>query len=98
MDGILPLWTRRIGPGEIEIYGLCILISDQTLTPLDVRLQLVPSDDSISWLECRLGERNGLEMVRVPYGEHTKLFARLEGRRDSIDWVYRAGLGDRLIS
>jgi hypothetical protein len=31
LDGILPIIARKIGPGEIEIIGSCILISDQTM-------------------------------------------------------------------
>src|SRR5688572_15559229 len=40
LDGIYSHIAHKTGEGEAEIYGLCILLSDQTLTPINIRLQL----------------------------------------------------------
>ena len=67
LDGLLPFVARKVGDAEAEIFGLAILISDQTVTPFHVRLQLAVANDEVSWIECRLGERaeggNGADAV-----------------------------------
>jgi hypothetical protein len=98
LDGILPAVARKTGPGEAEIIGLCILISDQTLTPIHVRLQVSPLVDEIMWLECRVGERGDGKggMLRTPYTAMSgKQPAVVAGRPNDIDWVYRVGFGQR---
>lgn len=100
LDGIYPVIARKVWPGEAEIFGLCVLLSDQTLVPLHLRLQISPSADEISWFECRLGERGAHGMTRTEYSEHalnklTKQLYQLEGKADSINWVYKATYGER---
>jgi hypothetical protein len=96
LDGIYPAVARKTADREIEIVGLCCLISDQTLTPLHLRLQLAGSGAAISSLECRLGENTANGMLRVPYTSDTGWgIARVLNRLDSIDWTYRVGYGDR---
>ena len=98
LDGILPLVARKTGDGEAEILGLCILISDQTLTPLHVRLQVAVYTDEVSWLECKLGERGKHGMVRTPYESSSAVAKRLyalDGKADQIDWVYKVTFGKR---
>lgn len=98
LDGIMPMLARKTGEDEAEIFGLCILISDRTVTPLHVRLQAAASTDEVSWLECRLGERGNHGMVRVPYGSLGTIVKRLHAldcRPDQIDWVYKATFGHR---
>lgn len=97
LDGIYPEVARKAGVDEIEIIGLCIIISDQTLTPLHLRLQLDSVDDAVSWLDCRLGESTADGMLRVPYSRSIVYGSKLHvlARLDSIDWVYRVGYGER---
>ena len=92
--------ARKTGAGQAEIFGLCIIISDQTLTPLHVQLQVAVSADEISWLECRLGERGEQRMVRTPYKYRnaiTKRFFLMEGKADQIEWVYKVTFGHRCL-
>ena len=97
LDGIYPEVARKTGVDELEIIGLCKIISDQTLTPIHLRLQLDSVADAVSWLDCRLGESAAGGMLKVPYspsivyGSKPSVLARLE----SIDWVYRVGFGER---
>src|SRR5262249_18843474 len=98
LDGILPLVARKTGEGEAEIFGLCIIISDQTLAPLHVRLQVAASTDEVSWLECRLGERGKHGMLRTPYESSSALAKRLyalDCKAHLIDWVYKVTFGHR---
>jgi hypothetical protein len=98
LDGIMPMLARKTGVGEAEIFGLCILISDQTVTPLHVRLQVAASTDEVSWLECRLGERGKHGTVRLPYDSSNAMAKRLyalSGKHDQIDWVYKVSFGHR---
>jgi hypothetical protein len=97
LDGVYPHLAHKVGEGEVEIFGVCILISDQTLTPIHLCLQVSPSTDKVSWLQCRLGERDGKGMVRVPFSalQLSKRLQRLDGRVGTIDWVYKATFGER---
>src|SRR4051794_6751535 len=97
LDDVLPVMARKTGEGEAEIFGLCCIVSDQTLTPLHLHLQVAASDDEVSWLECRLGERGQHGIVRTPYRSLKVMKKRLhalEGR-DLIDWVYKVTFGHR---
>lgn len=99
LDGILPTTARKTGAREVEIFGLCILITDQTLAPLHLRLRLSTSCDAVSWLELRLGEK-GREhrMRRIPYSSldtTIKRFYALDGGVAAIDWVYAVTVGER---
>jgi hypothetical protein len=98
LDDILPIEARKTGEGEAEIFGLCCIVSDQTLTPLHLHLQVAGSNDEISWIECRLGEREKEGIVRTPYRLRrllTKRLLALDGRVDLIDWAYKVTFGHR---
>jgi hypothetical protein len=98
LDGVLTLEARKVGEGGADIFGLCIILSDQTLTPVHLRLQAAAPGDEVSWLECRLGERARKGMVRIPYQSlhvvSKRLYA-LAGKAHEIDWVYRVTFGRR---
>ena len=98
LDGFCPLTARKTGDAEAEIFGLAILITDQTLTPIHLRVQASNTADEVSWLECKLGEASEQGMVRTPWpsGNATdKLVHALEGRAGTIAWVYAVGFGTR---
>ena len=97
LDGVYPTTFRKTGDREIELVGLALFISDQTLTPLHLHLQLSPTFDRVSWIEIRLGERTIHGCRREPYGG-PKAFGTMRQvveRLDSIDWYYRVGYGER---
>lgn len=98
LDGIYPHLACKIGEQTVEILGLCILLSDQTLTPIHLRLQLSFATDEVSWLELRLGEKGQHGMVRTPYGSEGSIYKRLHaliGRADTMGWVYKVTFGER---
>lgn len=67
LDGIFPFVARKLGPREVEIVGYAILITDQALAPIHVRLGIAAHTDEITWLECLLGKLQNGMMVRRPY-------------------------------
>jgi hypothetical protein len=98
LDGFCPLVARKTGDATAEIFGLCILITDQTLTPIHLNIQASSTAEEVSWLECKLGEACEGGMVRTPWpsGNSTgKLVHALEGRADTIAWVYDVAFGTR---
>lgn len=96
LDGIIALVSQKAGDMEVAIFGLAILINDQTVTPLDLRIQLSPFADTVSWFECRLGERGPQGMVRTPYESLHKASKRLRKlgcRAEAIEWMYEVTSG-----
>jgi hypothetical protein len=97
LDGILTYKSRKTGEHEAELIGHCILITDQTTTPIHLRLQIAEQVDMVSWLELRLGERGESGMVRRPYANPPSLrriAAAFEGQ-DTIEWIYHVTFGER---
>ena len=94
LDGIIPLFTRKTADNEVEILGHCILIADQTLTPIHLRMRIGETEDDITWLECRVGQRG---MQRVPYErmiEASKVLYSLNSPVDDLYWIYRVTYGE----
>ena len=97
LDGIFTASAWKTGDREIDLIGYCILISDQTVTPLRVKMQLDATDDEVAWLECWLGENTDSGMMRIPYsGNWSKKLVTLQDRVDVDDWTYHVCFGDRL--
>lgn len=84
--------SRKLGPDEAEFIGLCLLISDQTWTPIHLRLRLAANENRLEQFLLFLGESgtgNG-GMVRMPYNSASdgKLVRSVEPRLQSIQWAY----------
>jgi hypothetical protein len=97
-DGFVFEVERKSGPNEAEFRGWCILISDQTVTPIHIQLKVSENNDEIEWLVLKVGERQpGTNtMTRLPYASLTKkMMLLLEQRWDEIDWYYVVGFGER---
>ena len=100
LDGIYPHLAQKTGEGEAEILGLCCLMSDQTLTPIHLRLQLSSTTDEMSWLELRLGEKGRAGMVRIPYSSSPSIYKRLHTlsrKANTIEWVCEVTFGERTM-
>ena len=103
LDGFYPIRLRKVGDREIELFGLCILISDQALAPIYLQLQLDPTQDEISWLILKLGEKlqdrgeRGATMQRTPYSSLDSALTRIYrlGEPDQIDWAYKVTFGEK---
>ena len=94
-DGFDPLFARKIGHREAELFGLCILISDQAHVPFHLLLQIASDTEEVSWLEFKVGEKENGEMKR----SYTKsLYNRLyvlQEQPQKIDWAYQVTFGNR---
>ncbi len=96
LDGVFHHLARRTGPRQVELAGLCLFISDQTLTPYHVQLRVAANVAEIEWLDLRLGESRDGVMVRTPYDPY---FSRgglrtVPERLPSIEWQFHVGFGD----
>lgn len=99
LDGIYCHVARKTGDLEVEILGLCWLMCHQKLTPIHLRLQLSADADEVSWLELRLGEKGPHGIVLKPYYvSEDSIYKRLHslnGRIDTIEWIYKVTYGER---
>jgi hypothetical protein len=95
LDGFWPLAFQKTGSTSAELFGMCMLISDQTLTPIHLHIQASPTADEISWLHCKLGEagEDGMVRIHLTPGEVGAQVKALEGRADQIVWIYEVGFG-----
>jgi len=97
LDAIYVAAARKIGGGSAaEIFGTCLLIGDQRLTPFCVRLAV--SDGAVTSYCLRLGEPGegslGISGPRFNSRAATALLVNLVGRLDQIQWVYAIESGD----
>ena len=96
LDGFRFAVAKKVCPHDAELLGLCLLISDQTWTPIHLRLSVAPGDDALRVEECHLGEADDAtgEMVRLPYDSNrvTKELMALPTRFQSVSWVHTTHL------
>lgn len=95
LDGVFAELAVKTAPRQVEIAGLCILISDQTLTPYHVQMRIAPKVDEIEWLDCRLGEMRNDKLVRIPYASDHGKWSVVD-RLPSIEWNFHVGFGDAI--
>lgn len=94
LDGIYPQLFCKTEEREIDLVGVVSFISDQSLAPLHLRLQLTLACDRVSWVDLRLGERMDGECRRNPYGSLDSMQCLVE-RLEAIDWYYHVGYDER---
>ncbi len=97
-DGFRLAVARRTGNLEAELIGICLMISDQTWTPIHVRLRAAAEADSISWVICRVGSRvgAGLKFTRLPYDANKKVSQLLDSvaeKPENIVWAFTVKRG-----
>lgn len=94
LDGFFIAKAIRTGPTAIELIGTCILISDQTVTPFLVQLEVLRSANSLSVAVPRLqlGEPGGgqLGISGPPCNSSAagRLFSGLLDRISDVQWCY----------
>lgn len=95
LDGFYFANIQKIGSEIAEFTGLCILIDDQTVTPVFIRLELASSGASIASYQVFLGEpgEGRLRISGPPcYSAGAqKLLDKVSMRLNSIQWSYRVG-------
>ncbi|MCA9213211.1 MAG: hypothetical protein KDB27_09110 [Planctomycetales bacterium] len=99
LDGVFHEIATKTALRQIEIAGLCIFISDQTLAPFHIQLRFASDVDEIEWLDCRLGEIRDDVMVRVPYNVYFNHGGNraIAERLYSIEWRFHVGFGNASV-
>lgn len=92
LDGFYLAEAMKTGPCKARLRGICILISDQTLTPFDLKMQVSPYEDEIEWMECRIGECGHGKGGMARWHGHSHGF--LQRSLKLIDWKYSATFGE----
>ncbi|MCP4105365.1 MAG: hypothetical protein GY749_07500 [Desulfobacteraceae bacterium] len=88
LDGLYAAKALKIGHNEVELLGMSILITDQTLIPFYVSFSIADSSDYIEWLNCKIGELGQEGLIKIPYHSgkwKKKLYSLNEAL---IDWAY----------
>lgn len=97
LDGVFVARARKTGSAAAELAGTCILISDQTVTPLLMELTLSPSGECIKFFHVRIGEAGGGRLGISGPGcnsrEARELLATVATRLPSIAWSYDIASG-----
>ena len=95
LDGVYPEVARMVGPHALEVIGLGLTLSDQSLMALHVRLGLRERADGIKWMVVRLGEETAEGLRRTPYSLdrlHKEMHATAQ-RIGEIDWAFAVQYG-----
>lgn len=92
LDGIFVADATKTGPSTAEIVGTCILISDQTVTPFCVELEVAGANGPVTALRLSLGEPGtgplGISGPIANSKHAQRLLACLLDRIDDIAWSY----------
>jgi hypothetical protein len=97
LDGVFTRAVKRIGSRSADVVGTAILLEDQAVVPVHVRLSHHASRDEIDWMEARVGVATaGREMLRLEYGSKAArdLEVLLPELVDRLDWAFTATYGD----
>lgn len=93
LDAVFVAPARRTGPASVELVGTCILITDQTVTPLWVELTASASGVRIDSFRVCIGEsgggRLGISGPPCNSGRAQALLSTVVDRLDRIVWSYR---------
>jgi hypothetical protein len=96
-DGFRWAVARKTGSSDAEFLGLGLLISDQSWTPLHVRMTIEPKIDAISRISCNVGDGGpgGKRMTRLPYAssKESKLLFSVGHNPEAIDWAFSVTRG-----
>jgi len=92
LDGIFVARAIKTGARRAELVGTCILITDQTLTPFVVDLEVAEPNGPVTVHRLRLGEPGsgplGISGPEANSKEAERLLASVVGRVDDIAWSY----------
>lgn len=98
LDGIFVAYAKKSGRSAAVLIGTCILIRDQTVTPLAIDVVVDLSAEVITYFRVRLGEKGGgclgISGPSCNSSEARQLLGDVCGRHECIQWVYIASIGD----
>ena len=92
LDGIFVARAIKTGVAAAQFAGTCILISDQTVTPFLIDLELSPLTASVAAVRVMLGEpgRGRLKISGPPCNSHAarQMLESLISRLNRVAWTY----------
>ena len=98
LDGIFIASASRIGRVALQLGGTCILISDQTVTPFLVELEMSEANLSIVAFRLFLGEAGGgplgISGPECNSQDAKRLLETFPSRLGSIKWRYSVASDD----
>lgn len=98
LDGIFMARAQKTSTAAAQFAGTCILISDQTVTPFLVDLELSDIADSVAAFRVFLGEPGGgplgISGPQCNSRDAERLLESLISRLDGIAWSYKLASDD----
>ena len=95
LDGIFVARAVKTGPRMAELVGTCILITDQTVTPFIVELEVSEPNGPVTVQRLKLGEPGsgplGISGPVANSKDAERLLASVVERMNDIDWSYVLG-------
>jgi hypothetical protein len=84
--------ARKTGPCEAEFRGAGLLLSDETWTPVQLRLRAAADTDVIAWGSCQVGDRRVERTQRLPSKspELVRLLTSVCEHPEAMDWAFSA--------
>jgi hypothetical protein len=99
IDGILPLHASKSEGRELHVAGWAILIDNQRVTLIRVRVLHDPTGAEIEWMECRLAvfEPDGCAVASWPWSAtgsvDRRLTLKLLAGGEDVPWAFGATYG-----
>lgn len=91
IDGFFFFRTEKRDLASVELSGVCILITDQAMTPIRLDLD-INAEGRLQPIRIRVGEAGGgplgISGPAVGSSAADYFLPRLGARLDQIDWVY----------
>lgn len=88
LDGIFPLKVLKTDINELYLIGMCVLISDQTMIPVCLKIKTEINSDTINTFICKVGENVNNNLFKFTYSSNEwekKLYTLNE---NTVKWYY----------
>ena len=99
LDGFFVAYACRTGPSTVEMYGTCILVTDQTCTPFHFTFELSQSEYRIIKYHVSVGEQGtGHLLISGPECNSKKamfLLQTIHERIGNIEWAFEVDSEDQ---
>lgn len=98
LDGIIVAKGEKKSPNSANLFGICVLISDQTVTPFSFDLEI--KGDSIKSAFVKVGEPGvgllGISGPPVNSKDAKILLERLPSRIQKLNWSYQVEVNQQI--
>lgn len=95
-DGFRFPIARKTGPCEAEFRGAGLLLTDETWTPVQVRLRAAGDADTIAWGSCQVGDRLVGPTERPKFASPSlgNLLASVAEHPEKMEWAFSVEFPD----